>query len=327
MIIRRSKRPIFNCLFGLDDAVLGGVLGLAGDAFGAFMAQDAQNSAMAANAEMQARNIEWQREQLQNKHQWEVADLKKAGLNPILSANTGSSAVSAGTPSATPVKPDIQISRTLEAVAHSALMKKQQESVDFQNETERIKANADMLRAQQDEARTASAIGVNESQTKVNLKTVEMADKNYELNKLYNEAQVREIDQRIINSVMEVKAKVQYLRDSGQAALMSASAAQTSAQAALQNAASQRIIAQVAAENGISQRQLNDALRGKASAETLEAYDRAANIQKRTGVLDWQLQKDKIHNPYGANDGIGRAFMGVGEILRNGISGGAGFLP
>lgn len=31
------------------------------------------------------------KEQMQNKHQWEVADLRKAGLNPVLSANSGGS--------------------------------------------------------------------------------------------------------------------------------------------------------------------------------------------------------------------------------------------
>lgn len=36
----------------------------------------------------QQRNISWEKEQLQNKHQWEVEDLKASGLNPILSANS-----------------------------------------------------------------------------------------------------------------------------------------------------------------------------------------------------------------------------------------------
>lgn len=297
---------------GIWDSVIGGVFDIGGAMFG--------NSATEDYMQM---NIDWQREQLQNKHQWEVQDLKKAGLNPILSANNSSSAVSAGSPQGQ----KIDFGKVLESISHSALMKKQEEIQDYQNETDRIKANADMLRAKQEEARTESAIGVNESQSQFNLKAVEMADKNYELSRLYNDAQVREIDQRIINSVMEVKAKVDYLQKSGQAAMMSASAAQASASAALSNAESQRIIAEVARQNGVSQRELNAALEGKASAETLEAYERAANINKKTGVLDWQLQKDKVHNPYGDSDGLGRAFMGVGEILRNGFSGASSFLP
>lgn len=41
-------------------------------------------------------NYEASREAMQNKHQWEVEDLKRAGLNPILSA-TGSTGTTSGT--------------------------------------------------------------------------------------------------------------------------------------------------------------------------------------------------------------------------------------
>ena len=303
-------------MFGLDD-LLGTAIGFVGDMFASDHAAD---TAYDKNSALQAQNIAWQREQLQNKHQWEVEDLKKAGLNPILSATTGSSAVSAGTPgvSASPAS----LTKALDAVSNSALSRKQVELAEFNAQTNRITADADMLRAKQEEARTASSIEVNKSTAGLQVKQTEMLDKNYELQKAYTEANVREIDQRIINSVMEVKAKVQYLQDSGRAALMSASAAQVSAQAALQNAASQAIIAEVARENGISQRQLNDALQGKASQETKEAWQRTQNLLQSNQIKDWQLAKDKAHNPIAGGQGnivnSENFLFGVGEVIRNG---------
>lgn len=50
----------------------------------------------AASADANAMQIAWQREAMQNRHQWEVEDLRKAGLNPILSANAGASTGGAG---------------------------------------------------------------------------------------------------------------------------------------------------------------------------------------------------------------------------------------
>lgn len=55
----------------------------------------AQKQASAANA-ANDKQIAWQREAMQNRHQWEVDDLRKAGLNPILSANAGASTGGAG---------------------------------------------------------------------------------------------------------------------------------------------------------------------------------------------------------------------------------------
>lgn len=65
--------PVFNAVAGMIGA----------------HQQNKANSA--ANQQM----IDWERERAQNAHQWEVQDLRKAGLNPILSAG-GSGASTSG---------------------------------------------------------------------------------------------------------------------------------------------------------------------------------------------------------------------------------------
>lgn len=62
------------------------------NAVAGFLGQHSQNKAQSsANAQM----IAWERERAKNAHQWEVEDLRKAGLNPILSAG-GSGANTSG---------------------------------------------------------------------------------------------------------------------------------------------------------------------------------------------------------------------------------------
>lgn len=71
-----------------------------------------------ANAKEAQKSRDFTREQAQNSHQWEVADLRKAGLNPILSANGGASMGSSA--QATMQAPNVDGLDT-EGLANSAL--------------------------------------------------------------------------------------------------------------------------------------------------------------------------------------------------------------
>lgn len=78
---------------GIGAALLGGsLIGGIGSALGGIFGAKQQADANKQNLREADINRQWQREYAHNQHQWQVADLKKAGLNPILSANSGISA-------------------------------------------------------------------------------------------------------------------------------------------------------------------------------------------------------------------------------------------
>lgn len=86
-----------------------------------------------------------QKEAMQNAHQWEVADLRKAGLNPILSATGGSGASTGGLN--TPMPDTSGISGGINS-AISALKVK--------NELEQQEANIDLTKQQEKQAKAAT---------------------------------------------------------------------------------------------------------------------------------------------------------------------------
>lgn len=152
---------------------LSAAIGAVGSIFGAKMGADA------AEDNMQAQ-IQWQREQLQNKHQWEVEDLKKAGLNPVLSAGGSSSAASVS-PSA--------ITNPLSGLASSAAELGKLKSEIKKNE-------ADIS----NQTKSADAAMKNADSSMINA----------ESNKMLSEVNATKLNQDIQNSVLSTAADVKY---------------------------------------------------------------------------------------------------------------------
>lgn len=292
---------------GIVGSLLGGVFGIASE-------ERAADTQFENQSALQKQAYEYQKESMQNRHQWEVSDLRKAGLNPILSAsNSSGGVISVGAGQA--AKPDYShaVSQLMNAISNSAMVQNSMKVNQKNADSERINAEANFLRAENDRDRTPSAIALNSSQARLNLKNMSMLDKNFELHKIYNEAHVSKVNQDIINSVAEVKARIQYYRDSGQAAIQSSSAALMHGSAALQNAETQRVIADVAEKNGVSFRDLNDALSGRARGDLRESMERVEDIIQKRRIREYK-------NPRASGTDItetGQAIYQVGDYLQS----------
>lgn len=125
--------------------VVGAVGGILGESIGA-------SSANALQRETLEKQMAFNRESMQNRHQWEVEDLKKAGLNPLLSATSPTGTLSApGAPSA--VKANY--AQSAQALAGILLQSKQLAIQNKQAEaqlasSEAAKLNAESLKRKTD---------------------------------------------------------------------------------------------------------------------------------------------------------------------------------
>lgn len=297
--------------------IAGAVIGAGSSIWGA-------NQSNSAAFEMQANSINAQRESMQNRHQWEVEDLRKAGLNPILSAtNSAGGSVSGATANVT--APDI--SGALNKIANSAFAKKQTELLEkeLQVKQDNAKANltnadanqinsqARMIEAHNDQIKTNSAVEYNNANISYLGAMTNYTKQKQENETAMNKMQISEIQQRITNSVQELAAKIVYLQKTGDAALMSASAAQ-------RNAAAQELMAQVAQQNGISLRQLQGALTQKGLAEVGEISARINNYNAQ--AFKTQTEGNILYNRYpltsgkDSNTGLRQDLFGTGELIK-----------
>ncbi|RAS55771.1 hypothetical protein [Phascolarctobacterium faecium] len=144
-----------------------------------------------------------QKEFYQNQHQWEVADLKKAGLNPILSATHGSvGAPSVAAPTA---------ENPAAGLATSSYQYKRLKELELKDMENRVKVGN-------------STVGTNNA-TVERLKTQNAVDTaNSAANVLYLTKQGLKLAQDIENSKILTAAQADYYYKSGDAALSNAGA-------------------------------------------------------------------------------------------------------
>lgn len=109
----------------LDPITGGAIIGAAGNILGGLFGDSSAKKAAARAAAANER-------QLKNQHQWEVEDLRKAGLNPILSGTGGGGSGTISTPVADTGNTGRAISRTAGDIAQLKLMNSQAENLDSQ---------------------------------------------------------------------------------------------------------------------------------------------------------------------------------------------------
>ena len=291
-------------------------MGILGDVLGAASSIWSSNQANSAAFQMQANSLAAQKEALQNRHQWEVADLKKAGLNPILSANSGAGGISGATANIT--APDI--AGAINKIANSAFAKKQTELAEKELDVKQDQANAsklnaaaNYLEAEVNQSKANSAIELNQANTKYlgilgNYQNVK-AENETAMTKM----NIKKTEQDIINAVQQTAATIEYLRKTGDAAL-------TSASAAARNAAAQEVMASVAAQNGISLRQLQGAMTQKNLAEIGEVSARINRINAEADKTT--VERNILFNRYpltsgkDENTGLRQDLFGAGELMK-----------
>lgn len=142
-----SSRPAFlgKVVSSIAGSVAGGLIGKA--------SAKSQNKA-AQQAAAQAN--QWTNEQLKSRHQWEVRDLKNAGLNPVLSA--GGTPSIGGSAMAPVVGEMDQMQKGVEAAASAAQMKLIQEQVKNVAEDTELKRENQAVAKTTAAAQTAAAM-------------------------------------------------------------------------------------------------------------------------------------------------------------------------
>ena len=141
-----------------EDGFIGSIISAGASIVGGLLGKSSAKSTNQAQAEQAAETRLFTKEQLQNRHQWEVADLKAAGLNPVLSA--GGTPSIGGSAQAQMINPSDSMSKAVQAAASALQLRKMDAEIENIESGTRVN---DQIKATQ-----ASAEQLNRSTSSVN---------------------------------------------------------------------------------------------------------------------------------------------------------------
>lgn len=231
------------------------------------------------------------------RHQLEVEDLKKAGLNPILSATSGSSMTPATAGTAGMVDSGANSAQAQSNAIQRRLADQQYKIGLINARTELENAVSNRISVQANAQLASSAFDLNYEKVATEQQNRQYQVLNYEMNRQMNNANISKIHQDIINSIALTKAQESHLYSTAQASLIGARASMLGAQASMHGAVVQGLIG--IRRNEIEQAGLDNNIR------LTDAQ--ISKIQQEAENLGWDLKRSQYVSDY---DGSGFGLLG-----------------
>lgn len=292
---------------GFGASVLGGL-------FESSSAQDAYDNQM----KMLEKQIEANKETMQNRHRWEVADLRQAGLNPLMSVTSPTGTLSAPSPASVQ---KANIAQSALAMSQISANSKMAEASLVNADANKIGAEAKMIEANNDTNRTNFMMGP-EFELKTHFTRAQMDEIGAQVANIQSQTALNKLQFQWVPKLMQadldykqMQTAMTYLVSQAQAYNLrtTADASMVSANAHMYQAASYDRFVSSAEKLNLSQGYLNT-MKGQEAVATARKIMQQTHALFRENQLNDELYKDpEFRQMYQAGAGI-NALLGGHSI-------------